>query len=262
MKAILLAAGYATRLYPLTQHQPKPLLPLAGKPILEYILDEVNTIHEIDSASGIYIVTNHKFYAHFVEWRKRFVEQHATLSKTIEIIDDGTMTNETRLGAVGDAHYVITHKGINDDVLLMASDNVFGFRLKDFVAFYRQKQATAICVHPCDDINELRKVGVILLDEDKRVVDFIEKPQHPKSNLAVPPFYIYHKTMLPMFAKFLDSNQNPDAPGHFVEWLYTLAPVYAFEFDAERYDIGDIETYRKVNELYERRAVQTGGIME
>lgn len=245
MKCILLAAGYATRLYPLTKDKPKSLLDVAGKTILEHILQKVERVSEIDE---IVIVTNDRFYQLFQDWVKQYVS-----SKTIKVLNDYTTNNDNRLGAVADIQYVIAEEHINDDVLVMAGDNLFDFELADFVSFFHQRHADCITVHELEDLDALRRTGVATVDSQGKVLHFEEKPQVPRSNLAVPPFYIYKKESLPLFRQYLEEGNNPDAPGHFIPWLITRTVVYAYSFSGHRYDVGTHDSYREVQEIFSQK---------
>jgi glucose-1-phosphate thymidylyltransferase len=245
MRAIILAAGYATRLYPLTLDRPKALLEIADRPMLDYIFAEIETIDSIDE---VYIVSNHKFVSHFTEW----VETRKT-SKKIKVLDDGTTSDETKLGAIGDIHYVIENEKINDDIMVLAGDNLFTFSLLDFYNYYKSINKDCICVQPLNNINELKRMGIALLDERNKVIDLEEKPQEPKSNIAVYATYIYKKETLPLFETYISSGNKPDAPGYFPSWLYKRQDVYAYVFEGECYDIGTHDSYSEVNELFRRR---------
>ena len=242
MKCIILAAGYATRLYPLTKNTAKPLLEVAGKLILKHILEKVERIDVIDD---IYIVTNDKFYPDFVNWVKNNPNE-----KEITIINDQTTTNDNRLGAIADIQYVIRKENLAEDILVLAGDNLFDFELTDFVDFYHTTRADCITTHQLDDVEEIKRTGVVEVNDNKIVTSFEEKPEHPKSNLAVPPFYIYQKETLPLIDQYIAEGNNPDAPGHFVPWLIKHKDVYAYEFSGQRYDIGTMESYEKVQTLF------------
>ena len=243
MKAIILAAGYATRLYPLTIDRPKALLPINGKPIIDYIVKELNTIQEIDN---IYVVTNSRFASHFTDWAK-----NAPSSVPVEIIDDGTTDDTNKKGAVGDIAFVIDKKRIADEMLVIAGDNFFTYALKDYVDFYRERDRDCVCVKEWQDKKELSQFGVALLDEKGMVLDIEEKPAHPKSNTAVFATYLYKKDTVPLFREYLDSGNNPDAPGNFPAWLYQRKEVYAYTFQGECFDIGTPESYYAVCRMYE-----------
>lgn len=244
MKCILLCAGYATRLFPLTQNFPKALLEVGGRAILDYTLDEVNSIDEIDH---IYLVTNAKYTPHFEEWAKS-----KNNIKPITVFNDGTTNNDDRLGAIGDMQFTIEKAGINDDILVLATDNLFTFKLKDFVEFYKTKNAPSVCVREEEDINLLKRVGVAKLDEDMRIVDFVEKPAEPQSKYAVYAEYIYPKNVLPMIKTYLEEGNSCDAPGNLVAYMYKRLPTYAYAFNGVCYDVGTHEALAQVNEIYKQ----------
>lgn len=245
MKCIFLCAGYATRLFPLTENFPKALLKVGEKALLDYILDEVNSIEEIDE---IYLVTNHKYAGHFEEWKNE-----KNNIKPITVIDDGTLTNDDRLGAIGDINYTIDRMQIDDDVLIIAGDNLFTFKLKDFTDFAKEKKSACVCVREEQDINLLKRVGVATLDEQMRITNFVEKPAEPQSKYAVYAEYFYPRAILPMFKQYLAEGNSNDAPGNFVQYLYTKVPTYAYAFKGECYDVGTHEALAQVNELYSKK---------
>ena len=244
MKAIILAAGYATRLYPLTENRPKPLLEIGGKPILQYLLEKIEPLDLVDE---VIIATNDRFYDQFVDWMAGFV-----YSKKIIVLNDGTTANENRLGAIVDLCFALEERQLDEDLLVLAGDNLFDFALTDFVAYYQEVRADCITAHQLDDLEELRKTGVIETNGEGRVLSFAEKPMDPRSNLAVPPFYIYRRDTIPLLKEYLQAGENPDAPGNFIPWLLKRKKVYAFRFEGARYDIGTLESYRLVNELFLR----------
>ena len=228
MKCIFLCAGYATRLFPLTENFPKALLKVGGRALLDYILDEVNSLDEVDE---IYLVTNAKYTPHF----------------------DGTYTNDDRLGAIGDINFTIEKCNINDDVLIIAGDNLFTFKLREFIDFYKAKNAPSVCVREETDINLLKRVGVAVLDDSNKILDFEEKPAEPKSKYAVYAEYIYPKEILPVFKEYLAEGNSNDAPGNFVAYLYKKMPTYAYPFKGECYDVGTHDALAYVNEIYSKK---------
>lgn len=242
MKAIILAAGYATRLYPLTKNRPKPLLEIGGKPILQYLLEKIEPLDLVDE---VIIATNDRFYDQFVDWMAGFV-----YSKKIIVLNDGTTANENRLGAIADLCFALEERQLDEDLLVLAGDNLFDFALTDFVAYYQKVRADCITAHQLDDLEELRKTGVIETNGEGRVLSFAEKPMDPRSNLAVPPFYIYRRETIPLLKEYLQAGENPDTPGNFIPWLLKRKKVYAFLFEGARYDIGTPASYRRVNELF------------
>ncbi len=238
MKTIILVAGYATRLFPLTKDRPKALLDFWGKPVLTRIYEKLEAIEEIDE---VYIVSNTKFYQNFCDWKETL-----NTKKIVKIVDDGTDSDDTKLGAIGDLDMAIKHFGIDDDIMVLLGDNLFTYELTDFYDYYKNKAADCICVKQVDDIETLRRVGVVQLEADGRVVDFVEKPQEPKSNKAAFGAYIYRRDTIPMITKYIEEGNNIDAPGNLPAWLYKVKPVYAFIFEGECFDIGTVDTYYEV----------------
>lgn len=241
MKCILLCAGYATRLFPLTENFPKALLKVGEKSIIDYILDKVNEINEIDE---IYLVTNSKYTPHFEEW---VVKKNNI--KPIQVFNDGTSSNDDRLGAIGDIQFVIDSANINDDILVLATDNLFDFKLFDFNEFYKNKKAPCVCVRK-EDFESLKRLGVASLDSNMKILNFEEKPSIPKSEYAVYAEYIYPKEVVPMIKQYLEEGNSCDAPGNLVAYLYKKMPTYAYEFEGPCYDIGTHEALAQVNNLY------------
>ena len=242
MKAIILAAGYATRLYPLTLNMPKALLPIGGKPIIDHIVAQMDTVDELDE---IYVVSNDKFAGHFEEWAKTAVSR-----VPIKVLNDGTTDDSNKRGAIGDISFVIDEMQIKDDLMVIAGDNFFTYSLKDYVRFFREKDRDCVCVKVWEDESTLSQFGIALLDEKGMVLDIEEKPEKPKSNTVVFAAYLYKKETVPMFAEYLAAGNKPDAPGNFPAWLYHQKEVYAYTFDGERYDVGTPESYREVCEMY------------
>jgi glucose-1-phosphate thymidylyltransferase len=245
MKAIILAAGYATRLYPLTKDRPKALLDIAGKPIINYILDEIETLPDVDK---VYVVSNAKFFDAFCNWQKTLDGRIAT-----EIVNDGTTDDSNKLGAVGDINFTVDNCKIDDDLLVIAGDNIFTFKLKDYYDFFKSKNADTILVKRLERIEDLRRMANVETDETGKVLEMVEKPQNPKTNLAAFASYIYKKDTLPLIKQYLEQGGNPDAPGFFPSWLHKIRPVYAYEFCGECYDIGTHESYKEVNEIFEKK---------
>ena len=242
MKAIVLAAGYATRLYPLTKNQPKPLLKIAGKNILDYIVEKMERVEAIGE---IIIVTNDKFTDHFEQWKKS-----ASYTKQVTIVNDGTTTNDNRLGAIGDIQHVIETQQVTDDLMVLAGDNLFDFELTDFVSYFNEKETDCITAYQESNKEQLKRAGVVDLTDTGEVLSFEEKPSQPKSNYCVPAFYLYKKESLPLFKEYLKEGNNPDAPGHFIPYLITHRNVHAYLFEGKRYDIGTVDSYNKVNQLF------------
>lgn len=242
MKAIILAAGYATRLYPLTLNTPKALLPIAQKPILDYIVEELITIPLMRE---VIIISNHRFADHFNRWA-----DSSRYSVPVSIVDDGTTSDENKLGAIGDIQLVLSQTPIEEDVLVIAGDTFFTFHLLDFYRYYESIQKDCFLVKTISDTAQLRRMGVVQLNSMQKVIGFEEKPEQPKSDKASYAAYIYRQDTLPLFKTYLDLGKNPDAPGHFPAWLHTIKDVYAYIFQGECYDIGTPESYQEVNTLF------------
>ena len=242
MKALILAAGYATRLRPLTDSVPKMLLPLAERPMLDYLLDRIREVDELDE---IHLVTNAQFAPAFRDWAPEDVIVH----------DDGTTSNEDRLGAIGDISFTIERAGLEgEDLLVVAGDNLIGYSLPEFVVFWQGKGGSAIAVHEVSDRSLLPQYGVVELDDDDRVVGFEEKPAAPKSNLAATAAYLYRGADLELLPRYLEEGNAPDAPGNFAVWLHTRAPLYGFRFFGEWHDIGDLGQLLDADNLLRVRA--------
>ncbi len=243
MKAVVLAAGYATRLYPLTLDKPKALLEIAGKPILDYIIEK---IEEIDDVNEIIVISNHRFYQDFMDWASK-----CECQKPLKILDDGTESEESKLGAIGDISFAIDREGIDEDITVIAGDNLFTYSLKDFHRFFIERGSDCVAVKRIERSEDLKRMGVVLIDEKSRIIDFEEKPAKPKSNIAVFAAYMYRRETLPLIKEYLAGGNNPDAPGHFPAWLHKRKDVFAYEFEGLCFDIGTAESYNEVRELFE-----------
>ena len=242
MKNIVIAAGYATRLGELTKNFPKPLLKIGENTILGRMLDDIDRIDCIDEHI---IVTNHKFAPIFEEWAAgQFYE------KPITIVDDGTETNETRLGAVCDLLFALEQLHIDDDLLVVAADNLLFFSFQEFVDFARQKQSSCIMCHHQPSIERLQRTGVVELDSENRVLGMEEKPQAPKSHWAVPPFYIYMKHDLELVRHSVENGCGKDAPGNLAHYMVDHTTMHAWPMTAGRFDIGSLDTYYEAIEKY------------
>ena len=236
MKCIILAAGYATRLYPLTENFPKPLLKVGEKGILDWLVDDIAPL--IDE---FIVVSNHKFAAQFQVWAEGKPQK-------ITVIDDGTESNETRLGAVKDIQ--LAAEDINDDCLVMAGDNVLDFSLQHFVYFAQEKGTSCVMCHEENRLEALRKTAVITMDKNNLITSYEEKPQTPKGIHAVPPFYFYRAADLHRIQEALDDGCGYDAPGSFAAWLSGRADIHAYIMPGKRYDIGNMKSYETVQAVY------------
>ncbi len=243
MKAVVLAAGYAVRLYPLTVDKPKPLLLVKNKPILRYILEQMEKIEELDE---IFIVTNSRFYQHFSSWL-----QDNSFTKKITLLDDGTSDNEQRLGAVGDMNFAIRKGNIDTHCMVIAGDNLFGFSLRTLVDFFNEKKATITAFHDLKDTEKVRgRYGVGILNHSQ-ILDFEEKPLQPRSTLAATACYIIHHRDLSLVQQSL-LEKRADNPGDFIKFLLQHSPAHGFVFEEPWFDIGSFESLREAEEVYRR----------
>jgi glucose-1-phosphate thymidylyltransferase len=233
MKAIILAAGYATRLRPLTENRAKPLLPLAGRPLIDYVCDKVEEVGDVDE---LHVVTNSRFAAGFEAWAR---EHQGRLRPVVH--DDGTDTNETRLGAIGDIRFTVERGGLaGEHLLIVAGDNLFDFSLADYVDFWRAKgDGSCIALYQCPDPDLVPQYSVVELGQNDRVISFVEKPPQPKTNLVGIATYLYRAEHAALIPTYLEEGNSPDAPGNLVAWLYPRVPVYGYRFAGEWVDIGD-----------------------
>lgn len=240
MKCLILAAGYATRLYPLTENFPKPLLKVQGKTILDWLIEDMDTAGVIEE---YVIISNHKYAHHFESWA-------AAKKQKIVVVDDGTDSNETRLGAVKDIQYALDALQIHDDILVMAGDNLLDFSLTKFIGYAQEKKASCIMRYYEPSQQKLLKSGVVTLDENDRVMEMTEKSSTPATNWCVPAFYYYTATDAALIQQGIDAGCPTDAPGSFVAWACKHIPIYAMEMPGCRYDIGDLKSYEMVQKEY------------
>jgi glucose-1-phosphate thymidylyltransferase len=240
MKALILAAGYATRLRPLTDTVPKQLLPVGGRPMVDWILDKVRET----SADEIHLVTNARFAADFEGWAE---------GKDVRVHDDGTTSNDDRLGAIGDIAFV----EIDDDMLAIAGDNLFDFSLRGYEGFWRTHPGSScVAVHDVGDRELARKYGIVDVDDDDRITAFVEKPDDPPSTLAATATYFYARDHVGLIDSYLAAGNPPDQPGNFIAWLQTREPVYAYRFEGAWWDIGDrTQLLEADNEMRRRRGL-------
>lgn len=246
MKAIILAAGYAVRLQPLTINMPKSLLPIGGKIIIDRIIGKILTIRGLDL---IAIVTNAKFYNKFSDWRAG-----SQYRDKVSVINDGTASNETRLGAIRDIELALSRTGMDDDVLIVAGDNLFDFDMGLFIDFTRKHpDGVSVALYDVKDLKSASSYGIVEVDDTCRVVDFQEKPANPKSTLASTGIYYFPKNKLPFIKEYVKMQNKLDAPGYYIGWLSGRDKVYGFTFKEDWYDIGSIESYKKADEEYGKK---------
>ncbi len=246
MKAIVLVAGYASRLYPLTLNTPKALLTVGKSTLLDLLMTKLG---ELDAINDVVLISNHKFFDNFNEWKKTY---NGRLNVTV--LDDGTTSNDDRLGAIGDTQFVIDKLGIDEDIMLLVSDNYFTFSFKDYYEFFKSKQADCIMVKKFEDEEKeymAKNFAVVEVDNDNKVLSMAEKPGGiPNSNLGAIAFYFYTKDSVRLIKKYLNEGNNKDAPGNYPSWLHKIKPVYAYTFKDEWYDVGTIEVLNKLHEKF------------
>ena len=243
MKAIVLAAGYATRLYPLTKDHPKPLLEVGGKPVLEYILTHLEKISPLET---LFIIANRKFYSHFEMWKAKYRS-----SKKLILLDDGSTCEEDRLGAIGDIRFGIREQKINDDLLVVAGDNLFDSDLRPFVSFSQKKSPfSSVMLYDVKDFQLARHYGIVALDGGGRIVSFEEKPQNPRSTLSAMGVYYFPKEVLEKIETYLKEGSPQDAPGFFIRWLCQQETVYGYPCQGIWYDIGDLDSYQRASQVF------------
>jgi glucose-1-phosphate thymidylyltransferase len=249
MKIIILAAGYATRLYPLTLTRPKPLLPVAGKPMIDHVLDNLVPIGGIDQ---IYIVTNAKFASQFEKWSEDYRTHKTPLKFTI--VNDRSTDDTNKLGAIGDLHLVLSREKVDDDIIVVAGDNLFSQSLEDFGKFAREKNAPVLAVYDVGNLEEIKKYNSITIDAQGKITFFEEKPRNPASTLTGIALYYYPRASVPMIRKYIAEGNNPDQPGRLIQWLYPRQPVYTWRVPGLWYDIGSKESLEEANRVFAKKS--------
>jgi glucose-1-phosphate thymidylyltransferase len=247
MNALILAAGYATRLYPLTLDKPKPLLAVGGKPIIEWTMDNLADVPDLET---IYIVTNDKFASDFQTWSERYRSRHPKFK--LKIVNDGSQSDDDKLGAIGDINFVVSRENLTSDgLIVIAGDNLFTESLTGFVACAKETEAT-VAVYDVGDTEAIKEYGNIAVDADGIITHFEEKPQKPRGTLAAIALYYYSPEVLSLLTTYLAAGNNPDQPGRFVQWLYTRKPVKTFQIKGQWLDIGSKEMLKKADEILSR----------
>jgi len=254
MKLIILAAGYATRLYPLTLDRPKPLLMVAGKPMIEHVLDNLAPVTEIDHA---YVVTNAKFAGHFRRWADTYGADKTGIGFTI--INDQSTDDSNKLGAIGDLNLVLTQTGIEDDIVVVAGDNLFSDSLEEFGRFVRERRAPVLAVYDVGDLEAIRKYNSIEVDAEGRITFFEEKPARPRSTLTGIALYFYPRSSLALIRQYVEEGNNPDQPGRLVQWMYQRTPFYTWRVPGIWYDVGSKETLEEANRIFSQHRTQAEG---
>lgn len=245
MHVLILAAGYATRLYPLTLTRPKPLLPVAGRPMVEHVLDHLASI---EGLGRVYVVTNAKFAKQFQEWADHYHSRQPKLSFTI--VNDGSTDDSNKLGAIGDLHLVLTREQIDDDLIVVAGDNLFNRSLADFGRCARSRNAPVVAVYDVGSLEQVKKYNSIRTDADGRITFFEEKPQKPESSVTAIALYYYPRAVLPLLRQYIAEGNNPDQPGRLIQWLYPRTPCYTWPVPGLWYDIGSRETLEEANRIF------------
>lgn len=252
MNALILAAGYATRLYPLTLNKAKPLLEVGGKPMIEWLFDNLSSVSGLKT---VYVVTNNKFAKDFQNWADAYEDRkrESTSKIKIKVINDGSTSDDDKLGAIGDINLVLTREGLtNADLLVVAGDNLFEQPLTDFVNAAKNSPAT-VAVHGVGNLEAMKKYGTVTIDNKGVITNFEEKPRQPKSTLAAVALYYYSRETLPLFTTYLAAGNNPDQPGLFLQWLYTRKSVGTFEIKGRWLDIGSKETLENADKIFAKR---------
>jgi glucose-1-phosphate thymidylyltransferase len=245
MQVLILAAGYATRLYPLTLNQPKPLLPVAGKPMLEHIIDHLAAV---DDLGDMFVVTNQKFVTHFTEWSEKYKKEKNAFK--FKIINDGSTSDNDKLGAIGDIHLVITKENVTGDLAVVAGDNLFDQSLAPFFEYARKVQTPVLAVYDVGDLEQIKKYNSITLDDKGVITFFEEKPKNPTSTLTGIALYYFPANVVPMIKQYIAEGNNPDQPGRLIQWFYPRVPVHTWKVPGRWFDIGSKETLEEADRLF------------
>ncbi|MDP8260421.1 MAG: nucleotidyltransferase family protein [Candidatus Gygaella obscura] len=246
MKALLLAAGYGTRLYPLTEKIPKPLLPIAGRPIIDYLITQ---IQKADHIKEVFVVSNDKFFDDFKVWQHSARKKHGDLK--ITVINDGTKSPVERLGAIADVQFAIAKKKIKDNLLIVGGDNIFDYNLKKFILKAKQKRSISLGVHDVKEKRIATHYGVVSFNGKKILKEFQEKPNRPKTTLAAMCLYYFPKEKLKDIALYLNQpHDRKDAIGDYFNWLHRIEDVYVHEFKGKWFDIGNHDSYRRAETYF------------
>ncbi|MCB9746829.1 MAG: nucleotidyltransferase family protein [Candidatus Omnitrophica bacterium] len=244
MKALILAAGYGTRLYSIVKDKPKALLDINGRSLINHILEK---IIELNGLNEIIVVTNDKFYGHFQDWAK----EQVNISHKITIVNDGTKTPEDRLGSIGDIEFAINDQKIDDDLLVVGGDNLFDYNVDDYIAFAQSKpEAITMGLYDLGNLEEAKLFGVAAVDANKKITSFEEKPAQPKSSLVAMCFYYLPRQTLGLVSQYLKETAVSDTAGDYIRWLYQKHDVYGFTFTGKWYDIGSVEAYNEAKEKF------------
>ncbi len=245
MNVLILAAGYATRLYPLTRDKAKPLLEVAGKPMIEWVLDNLAPVPDIEV---VYVVTNNKFAKDFEAWAEEYRQRGSRL--TLQIVNDGSTDDSDKLGAIGDINLVLTREQLaTQDLIIVAGDNLFSEPLTDFVKHAKGSEAT-LATYDVGDLDAIKKYNNITVDQNGEITEFEEKPVKPKSTLTGIALYYFSREIVPLFTTYIAAGNNPDQPGRFIQWLYRRKRVKTFQITGTWFDIGSKETLEEANGIF------------
>lgn len=244
MNALILAAGYATRLYPLTLNKAKPLLEIAGKPMIEWVMDNLAPVPGLET---VFVVTNNKFAGDFQRWADAYQARHPKIQ--IKVINDGSTSDDDKLGAVGDINLVLSREKISGDLIIVAGDNLFNEPLTKFVELASRNEAS-VAVYDVKDMEAIKKYGMVVTDSKGVITHFEEKPTKPTTSLAAIALYYYSKEILPLFTTYIAAGNNPDQPGRFLQWLYQRKPVGTYQITGKWLDIGSKETLEEANKIF------------
>lgn len=256
MIAVILCAGFATRMYPLTRNFPKPLLKVGGRPVIDYLMDQVSNL---DHLNTVHIISNDRFISHFQDWQKNWELQHPDKPIRIQLHNDGATKNDDRLGASADLQFVLQRIHISSPFLVSAGDNIFQFSIKSIWEEFIQSNSHYVAALPEEDPLKLKRTGVLELGSDHRVLNFHEKPEHPPSTFFCPPLYFLQPSAKKRLNAFVKSNENKDAPGHFIAYLCNKEMVYAFKPEGFRIDIGSIEIFKQADEAMKSESIKRKG---
>lgn len=248
MQVLVLAAGYATRLYPLTINQPKPLLEVAGRPMLEHVVEKIGTIAGIDEWL---IVTNQKFSGHFERWSEEYKKKSPGFK--CQVFNDGSTSDADKLGAIGDINFVLSKGAVKEGLIVIAGDNLFSDSLADFGRYCQEVKGPVLGVYDIGSLEEIKKYSSIEVDTQGKIESFEEKPTEPKSTLLGIALYYYPPEIVKMLQTYIEEGNNPDQPGRFVQWLYPRVPVHTWKVPGLWYDIGSKETLEEADRIFSAR---------
>jgi glucose-1-phosphate thymidylyltransferase len=245
MKAIILAAGYGTRLAPLTDHCPKALLRVGRRVILDYILE---SLEKTDEIREVWLVSNAKFYSSFLEWVKEDTQARQRRFP-IGVLNDGTVSDATRRGAIGDLWFALEQTGCSEEILVVAGDNLFCSSLSEMTRLGRGRQAPVVAVYRVSDLALVRQFNHLKTDPEGRILFFEEKPAAPADTLVAVGIYYFPKELLKWLEAYLAETENRDQPGRFIQWLVPRVSVYAWRLPGIWFDIGSRQALAEAEEI-------------